>query len=154
MYFFLMMAVGASFQPGAKALEIQFDCELIVETDFNKQVVLQEEESVVLTEPPRRRPASDEELDLGVEMFEGATRKISWQSMGYSYYLTPLSGRRYSGRMLVEMGVYRTNNFAPNGREVVFSSTREVGRGDSPLEVSFKHVALREVNVDLVCDPS
>ena len=154
MYFFIMMAVGASYQTGAKALQIQFDCAMTVETDFNKKVVLHEEESVLVEGPSRRAPASEEEVDLAVEMFEDANQKIRWQSMGYSYYLTPMSGRRHSGGMLVEVGVYRTNNFAPKGREVVFSSTREVGKDDRPLHVSFEHIALRHVNVDIICSPS
>lgn len=155
MYFFIMMAVGAMNALEANALEVQFECEMTVETDYNQRIVLQDYESVVVAEPPRRKPANAEEQDLAVQMFPDANKKIRrYSTLPFRYFLTPVSRRRSSGNMLVEIGVYRTNNFAPHGREVVYSSTREVGVGEEgTLEVSFHYRALRELNVDIVCNP-
>ncbi len=151
--FLFFMVVGAMVSFKARALEVRFDCQMTVETSVNQKIVLQDIQSVILKEPAMGRAATDGEEDLSIEVFSQVNDKVQkYSTLPFSYYLTPIS-RRGSGGLLVEMGVYRTNNFASKGREVVFSSIREVGRDRNPLVVSFQHMALRKLNVDMVCNP-
>lgn len=139
---------------GAQAQNLQFDCQMAVEMDFNQSLILLEEQLVVLESPPKRQPAMDLDIDRAIEIFVEANKDIQrYSSLPFKYFLTPIKQGPAGGRTLVEMGVYRRNNFAPNHREVVYSTIREVGHDKSPLEVSFQHQGKRKLNVDIICNP-
>lgn len=148
--FFMVLTMGVGAV--AQARDIGLECSIVVEEDLTKRVVVQDVQDVILKGVSNGRIAKAKAsgVDTSVEVFsqvEGTVRNYSM--LPFRYYVTPIS-ERSSGSVLVEVGVYRTNFFAPHGREVVYSTTREVRR-DEPLEVSFQHKALRILNVDLIC---